>query len=255
MIIDCFTFFDELDLLEVRLNELKNVVDVFVLTESELTFTGKKKPLHFLENRERFAGFNIFHTIYIPESKGSPPEFERRQKQFNLDCAFKEIFRPGDIIIQGDCDEIPRADTLIQAATAPWSTALFSMSLFYFYINCKEMTPERVHKNSRLSRPAGRYLYNAKQNSPVDIVYSNSGWHFSWMGDVQSKLAAWGHAEEYNKPPFNQEGHIQACKDGGKDLFNRRGRRRLHFQFLSDLGYLPAYMQENMGKYEKWIKR
>ena len=44
MVIDCFLFFDEIDLLEIRLNELKDVVDVFVLTESPYTFTGKEKP-------------------------------------------------------------------------------------------------------------------------------------------------------------------------------------------------------------------
>ena len=44
-VIDCFPFFNELDLLEIRLNELKDVVDVFVLTEAPFTFTGREKPL------------------------------------------------------------------------------------------------------------------------------------------------------------------------------------------------------------------
>ena len=46
MIVDCFPFFNELDLLELRLNELKDVVDVFVLSEATLTFTGK--PSRFI---------------------------------------------------------------------------------------------------------------------------------------------------------------------------------------------------------------
>ena len=55
MIYDCFTFFNELELLELRLNELADVVDKFVLVEATQTHTNKPKPLHYLENRARFS--------------------------------------------------------------------------------------------------------------------------------------------------------------------------------------------------------
>ena len=45
MIYDCFCFFNELDLLEIRLNELNPVVDKFVLVEATMTHNGDKKPL------------------------------------------------------------------------------------------------------------------------------------------------------------------------------------------------------------------
>ena len=57
MIYDCFTFFNELDLLEIRLNVLRDVVDRFVLVEAGETHTGKRKPLYFRENAARFAAF------------------------------------------------------------------------------------------------------------------------------------------------------------------------------------------------------
>jgi len=57
MIYDAFLFYNELDLLEIRLNELKDVVDRFVLLESSRTFTNKPKPLVFKENRSRFSAF------------------------------------------------------------------------------------------------------------------------------------------------------------------------------------------------------
>ena len=47
---DCFLFFNELDLLEIRLNELNDVVDKFVIVESTESFSKKKKPLYFQEN-------------------------------------------------------------------------------------------------------------------------------------------------------------------------------------------------------------
>ena len=58
MIYDCFTFFNELDLLEIRLNILDEYTDYFVIGESYETFSGLKKPLYYYENRERFEKWN-----------------------------------------------------------------------------------------------------------------------------------------------------------------------------------------------------
>lgn len=55
MVYDCFCFFNELKLLEVRLEELNPVVDVFVLVESTRTFTGNPKALHFQNNKHLFS--------------------------------------------------------------------------------------------------------------------------------------------------------------------------------------------------------
>lgn len=64
-IFDSFIFFNELDLLEIRLNILKDVVDYFVLTESPYTVSGNEKPLYYLENKDRFGSLNdkIIHNI------------------------------------------------------------------------------------------------------------------------------------------------------------------------------------------------
>ena len=53
-IFDSFIFFNELDLLEMRLNILNDVVDYFVLTESPWTVSGNPKPLYYQENKDRF---------------------------------------------------------------------------------------------------------------------------------------------------------------------------------------------------------
>src|SRR5437764_14134634 len=64
-VIDCFLFYNELELLELRLHELEGVVDWFVLVEAGQTFTGKPKELFFEANRARFARFNIC-AVTIP---------------------------------------------------------------------------------------------------------------------------------------------------------------------------------------------
>lgn len=249
MIVDCFPFFNELDLLEIRLNELKDVVDEFVLAESPYTFTGKEKPLYFSENRKRFAGFNIEPVIYTPLASYHPMEFERHQKQFALDAAFW-IMSEGDVLISGDVDEIPKASVIEMALQDEWQSAGLVMTLYYYFMNCRS-TKKKVRRDSRLVKFAGRFDYNLKQNDPVEQLYYDAGWHFSFLGDVKEKIAAWGHAPEYDKPPFNDPAHIRECIENGKDVFMRRG---MGFEYLDDLGYLPQYVLNNMDKFKDYIK-
>ena len=67
-IFDVFLFFNELDLLEIRLNMLYPFVDYFVINEATQTFFGSDKPLYYLENKERFKKFEdkIVHNIIEP---------------------------------------------------------------------------------------------------------------------------------------------------------------------------------------------
>lgn len=252
MIVDCFPFFDELDVLEIRLNELKDIVDVFVLTESPYTFTGIEKPLYFEENKERFSDFNIINTVFTPRRRYIPARYERRQKQYNIDQAVA-IMKPGDTMILGDCDEIPRASVIGQALNDDWESAGLALTLFYYYLNCR-CTSTKTRRDSRVLRPNGEVFFDLKQNEEVDRVYQDAGWHFSFIGDVQYKLQAWGHAPAYNKPPYNTPEHIEKCREQGVDLIQRKGKRRLVFEFVDDLGCLPKYVVDNLGRFQEHIK-
>ena len=63
MVYDCFCFFNELDLLEIRLNTLDKVVDRFILVESQLTHSGHSKPLYYANNKHRFSKFNLNSAV------------------------------------------------------------------------------------------------------------------------------------------------------------------------------------------------
>ncbi len=93
-------FFNELDVLEVRLNELYDVVDKFILVEATKTFTNQDKPLWFEKNKERFAHFlNKIEHIIIDEY----PEFdaawtfENYQRDVIIN-ALKQRCQPEDIV-------------------------------------------------------------------------------------------------------------------------------------------------------------
>ena len=72
MIYDCFPFFNELDILEIRLNSLAPYVDRFVLSEMDVTHSGRPKPFYFSENKDRFKDFPIIHILTVDNGKYKP---------------------------------------------------------------------------------------------------------------------------------------------------------------------------------------
>ncbi|KAB2643325.1 MAG: hypothetical protein DVB29_06115 [Verrucomicrobia bacterium] len=116
MIIDAFPFFNELDTLEIRLKELWNIVDKFVLVECAKTFAGIKKPFYFDENKERFSAF--LSKIHHFKVMNLPPLISDTEKNRQwLEIYHKNQIMPAllelelsndDLVIISDVDEIPK---------------------------------------------------------------------------------------------------------------------------------------------------
>ncbi len=114
MIVDAFSFNDEVDLLEVRLRELERVADWFILVEATETHSGQPKPLHYLRQRSdpRFQPFldRIIHVV-VDDLPGEDPAnraaYQRLQIARGLEL-FGEL-GDDDLLIVSDLDEIPRA--------------------------------------------------------------------------------------------------------------------------------------------------
>ena len=255
MIVDVFPFFNELDLLEIRLNELSDLVDVFVLSEATLTFTGDPKPLHYKENKERFKEFeDRIHHVVIDSYEGmdvtSPRSMDRQQKQRGIDAAL-ELMTKEDIMIMSDLDEIPKAESVRQASKEDWEFAMIEMRLYYYYMNCRCVSRVGSWRNPRLVRPHGHIPYNKTRKGRSDKDYWDAGWHFSFLNDIKYKIDSYTHAPEFSKPPYNTPLHIQLKKDLGMDIFNRR---RYKFEYVKDTSYLPQYVLDNMDKFGKYVR-
>ena len=250
MIIDCFPFFNEFDLLEIRLNELADVVDMFVLTEATLTHRGNEKPLYFDENKDGFSGFNIKHIIvddYTGIDTSYSWDIERYQRQCGVDFVKSMGLTSEDVVLISDCDEIFRAEKVKESAmTTGWGCAGAFMLMFYYYMNCflvsKTWCPARWIKGDRLENypPRGGYY---------DGVFTNAGWHFSYLGDIKEKLASFAHWE-YDKPPYNTTEYIEQKKSRCENLFDDEYR----FGVVQDLSYLPDYVLENRDKFSGYIR-
>ena len=122
-IIDCFIFYNELDLLTYRFNVLNNIVDYFIIVESTHTFIGKEKKLFFNENSHLFENFRnkIIHIVVDDFPYKFPNIDTSRSEQwvnesFQRDCISRGLnklsLQNDDVITITDLDEIPDPCTL-----------------------------------------------------------------------------------------------------------------------------------------------
>ncbi|PVB61003.1 hypothetical protein [Labrenzia sp. 011] len=121
---DCFVFHNEFDLLELRLREMGDQVDHFVLVEANLTQRGGPKPYYFAENRERFAPWadriidlQIKFPDVLPPALGvyrtrRKTDWERENYQRNCIAQALESAAQDDLILVSDVDEIVRGEVL-----------------------------------------------------------------------------------------------------------------------------------------------
>ena len=123
-IIDCFIFYNELDLLYYRLSLLNDIVDYFIIVESTHTFTGIPKQLFYNENKEMYKEFNekIIHIILedfpfkVPNINiftNQPWQneyYQRNSIKKGIDVILDKL-NDNDIILSSDLDEIPDPNT------------------------------------------------------------------------------------------------------------------------------------------------
>jgi beta-1,4-mannosyl-glycoprotein beta-1,4-N-acetylglucosaminyltransferase len=198
VIFDCFTFFDELDLLELRLQILAPVVDRFVICEAPFTFRGTPKPLHFQDAIERFAPWRekIVHLVYETPSSSDPWDNEFGQRNRLIDGLHES--GPDDLILIGDCDEIPDPRNVARRPSAKRILAhrqRFSIG----YVN--RVSPVVwVGTRAVLRRDIEAYgsINTVRQQPDNESETVDGGWHFSSFGgaDVMGKKrAAYSHVE------------------------------------------------------------
>lgn len=250
MVVDSCCFFNELDLLELRLNELDPVVDRFVIVESNRTHKGTLKPLYYAENKARFAAFEdkIEHVICaLPDDGDSLPAIRRREMtQRNAilrgirDCA------DDDIILISDCDEIPRAH-LIPTHLDDGIVATYLQKLYYYNLNT--LAPTRVWPGTRVCRVADARalsphvirngLSQADGHYPLYRHISDGGWHYSYFGGVGAiydKMNEFLHQELVTDENTDPRAIVEKVTQG-IDIWGREGEQSFTIGRANDLPY------------------
>ena len=265
-IFDCFPFFNELDLLELRMKLLDKVVDYFVIAESNLTHSGEKKPYYFEDAKERFSPWR-HKIIYLPIVQVKEGLEFTDQDQYNPQSAEWKLengqrnalinaathMNDEDLVLLSDLDEIPNPDLVKKARTLDKPIA-FSLLLHYYYLNCQSSGDTRWWKGC-IAATARQF----KEITPQGLrdqrdeypCLPNAGWHFSYLGGaekIRQKLQSYAHSE-YKKEQFLDEDHIRNAMLQGKDVL---GRNDFYFTNMP-LSYYPGKMQKLMKQYPELL--
>jgi len=223
---DCFMFFNELELLDLRIKVMDPYVDYFVLVESVYTHTGKLKRLIFDENKILFNNPKIIHIIV----EDYPMNSIWGNENFQRNCITKGLgnANPNDIIIVSDIDEIPNPETLINNLHLLDKNKIFSLKqkLFYFYIN---LFINGTWRGSTVSRFKDMSSPQKMRNRRSRLPVNNGGWHYSYLGDkyhVSNKIKSFAHSE-FNIDEFTNINHIEKCMSNGLDIFERGKKYRV----------------------------
>ena len=233
-IFDCFMFYDEEVVLDIRLNSLKNSVDCFVIVESKFYHNGKKRDLKFDINKyPKFKDKIIYivqdeeplnlETVKKEDDEGTKSHklifnahkrenFQRNQISKALDKANED-----DLIMISDVDEIPNLKDL-NVAKVNNRIVIFEQDIFYYklnrYLEGFTWHGTKACKKKNLKSP--QWIRNVKNKNfgfwRLDTFFSETkyinkifiksgGWHFSNLKnpvDIENKLKSYLHHRDFD---------------------------------------------------------
>lgn len=262
-IFDCFMYFDEEIVLDVRLNALDQFVDYFVIVESKFTHRGDKRELKF--NHEKFKKFKnkIIYLIY--EEKSNKIETVNNQDgeainsgKYILNAALRENGQrnyiqnglikadDNDIILISDVDEIPNLSR-INFNQFNQKIILFKQDMFYYKFNLcipnLKWTGTKACKKKDLINP--QWIRNIKDRKypffRLDTYFSdtkyisikiieNGGWHFSNIKNaeqIEYKLKSYLHHREFDLKPLTTK-EIEKIINDKKAIYDLKVDKRVN---------------------------
>lgn len=275
MIFDCVPFFNELDILKLRMEILDPYVDYFVLEESSVTFSGEDKKMIFAQNRQLFDKFKdkIRYVAVTDSPMSGVTTHERDKYQKNQLIRALSDCKPEDIIIFSDVDEIPNPDTLLQVIEHFDAGKIYHLAqrMFYCFLNMEEVSGNLLSITGEFSGVEKKQWLGTKVCSfgslpPEGIVYlrevsptdsrsvriADGGWHFGYMGgdgerDVAKrigiKVQAAAHQEYNSNRYLNEAVDRLLC---GEDIFGRNAQ----FKRVEIDETYPVYLREQQEEYE-----
>jgi len=268
-LIDCFMYFDEDLVLDIRLNTLGKVVDKFIICEATRDHAGNKKNLKF--NYNNFSTFkNKIEYIVVDDMpiKVKPPKKNWHENhardQFQRNALNRGIkkYDSNDLIMISDIDEIPNPKR-INEFDIKKKYACFLQKNYQSKINLLNITNQnwpgtKICQKKYLKSP--QWLRNIKtkkrsfwklfgDNQPQ--IIENGGWHFSFLKQpegIKTKINSYSH-QEFNSEKFTNIKNIEQKISKGVDLFERD----IKYQRVNVDESFPDYINNNKEKFKDWI--
>ena len=280
-VVDCFIFYNELDMLEYRLSLLYPYVDAFILVESTRTHKGSLKSLYYQENKERYVKYadKIIHVVIddlysepkidFDLSKGEQWINEKHQRNA-ITMGIDRIqegemgwkLKEKDILCITDVDEIVDKnyfEDIKNALHYSDSKGLLIIPMDFFYYNLKnkwlcawplaKAITYSFYQNISFTNYSG--MKKCRNLSEEVRAIRNcgclekiAGWHLSYFGSeffIENKLKEFGH-QEYNSFEYTNPEKIKERMEKGEDLFGRNYENEKLIQIeLSENPYLPPF--------------
>ena len=270
-IFDCFMYFDEDVVLDLRLNYLSKYIDKFVIIESRYNHRGEKRNPQF--DLKKFHNFKekINYILIDKEPEGieevnDNDSHEEKSRKFIINAAKRENFQrniisqgiieadDNDWILISDLDEIPNLEKNdLKKFTSP--LVFFKQHMIYYKFNlllenyswlgtkaCKKKnlkTPQWIRNIKDRPYPWWRidtYFSNIKYNN-IKII-EQGGWHFSYIKspeDIEKKLKSYLHHREYDVNPIGVE-NIRQMINNKKTIYDLKADMRSNkFDGANDL--------------------
>ena len=266
-IYDCFQFFNEEHILDLRLNILNDAVDFFVFVESTTDHQGNPKKLNFdLKKFKKYSNKIIYIIVDDTVEAIKKPHIggESLVEQHQRNSLMKGLknCNDNDLIILSDVDEIPDPNK-INFFNKKSKYAVFSQKMFNYKLNLLNLTESEWH-GSRIclkkNLKSPQWLRNLKfKKYPfwrIDKIRNlqiieNGGWHFAYLQNPENilkKIKSFAHGE-FNNKDFANEEKIREKINMGKDIFDRE----ISYQKVDIDNSFPKYIIENKEKFKNWI--
>ena len=240
-IFDCFMYFDEEVILDLRLNILNPFIDYFIIVESTFNHRGEKRKLTFDIKKYKKFEKKIIYLIFDEEPSNIEQVLKtdnegEKSRKYILNAAFREngqrnyilkgleFANEKDLILISDVDEIPNLEKI------DWNTInnqiiLFKQDMFYYKLNLK--LPDLIWSGTKACKKkylkSPQWLRNIKDKKyslfRIDTFFSkkkyinikfieNGGWHFSNIktaAEIEHKLKSYLHHREFDLNPMSKE--------------------------------------------------
>ena len=283
-IFDCFMYFDEDLILDLRLNYLDRFVDYFVIIESVYKHNGKKRAPKFdianfkkFENKIKYYLIDhegeIFSNIEKNDSakqitaKKIMNALKRENYQRNYILNGLKEAKDEDWVIISDLDEIPNLE-INDLKKNNSKIVFFKQFMIYYKLNLylKDFPwiGSKACKKKHLKSP--QWLRNIKDRNyswwRIDTylsdtkysnikIFDNGGWHFSYIKspkDIEKKLRSYLHHTEYELNPLNPEKISELIKQK-KTVYNLKVDSK--FNKFNDGNTLEMLDLNSLPKYVK----
>jgi len=282
-IFDCFMFYDEEVVLDIRLNSLKNYVDCFVIVESKFYHNGKKRDLKFDINKYPKFKDKIIYIIQDEEPQNLEKLYknddeETKSSKLIFNAHIRENFQRNqisrglskanddDLIMISDVDEIPKLKDL-NVAKVKNKIVIFVQNIFYYklnrYLEGFKWYGTKACMKKNLKSP--QWLRNVKNKKfsfwRLDTFFSekkyinkvildDGGWHFSNLKspiDIENKLKSYLHHRDFEVENINLK-EISKLMRNNETIYDMFADKRQK-KFSEKKRKLSLYSKNNLPQY------